>query len=468
MVAGLVRSKLFALFLGPANVGLTGLYANVFTVLASIGTLGVNASLVTNLPKVQADADRRKLLRSAFVIAIASSGVLAVLLVLLNPWLPTWTGLPSHPIADPWLVGGALLSIWALFLTGVLQAKMMVASYARSVAVGAIVATTIAAVAVPLWGVQALGIAVLCAPLGTFIVASYQLVRHREDPEAVKPPTDDPASQDAHVDARRMVQAGLWMMTGVLVQAAIPLALRLVVTRNLGLHDAGLYHVAWLLSTIAVNFLLVTMSADYLPRASQPLGREGQSRLFTQAVRTNLLLGGIVLAATAGFASLGIYLAFSREFVEASGILRLYCIGAVFQILNQNLGYLLMAHDGAARLLLRDVAGGVTAVVVASLLVGQHGLAGVGLGFIAGHVIGLIVAFTLAAQARIIDFKAESFLLAIAVATGLAATFLWPQWAMLAGTGLAATLMLILVRTADRAMLARVTARLPRIMKRKG
>ena len=73
IVIGILRTKLFAVFLGPTGVGLLGLFQSIVDIIKNVTGLGLNVSAVKFVAEANAEKDNE--LVSA-IIAILKNGVL--------------------------------------------------------------------------------------------------------------------------------------------------------------------------------------------------------------------------------------------------------------------------------------------------------------------------------------------------------------------------------------------------------
>jgi PST family polysaccharide transporter len=94
IVVSIVRSKAMALLLGPAGVGLMGLYWSILDLTQSIAGMGINSSGVRQIAAAVGSGDSGRIARTATVLRRTSlflGGIGAVLLILFCRPLSTWT-----------------------------------------------------------------------------------------------------------------------------------------------------------------------------------------------------------------------------------------------------------------------------------------------------------------------------------------------------------------------------------------
>src|SRR3982751_3017493 len=68
ILAGIVRTKTNALFLGPAGVGLMGLYSSVLALTQSLAGMGIQNSGVRQIAEASGAGDRQAIARTTFAV----------------------------------------------------------------------------------------------------------------------------------------------------------------------------------------------------------------------------------------------------------------------------------------------------------------------------------------------------------------------------------------------------------------
>src|SRR5690349_21720453 len=78
ILVGVIRTKLFALLVGPAGIGLIGLFASIMATAAAIGGMGLGFSGVR---EIAAGADRFRSVRKALWLAAWPLAVLTAVIL---------------------------------------------------------------------------------------------------------------------------------------------------------------------------------------------------------------------------------------------------------------------------------------------------------------------------------------------------------------------------------------------------
>src|SRR5438874_4225473 len=113
ILLGIVRTKVLALLIGPAGIGLAGLYLSTTNLVAAIFGMGIGESAVRSIAASAEMEDRRSISRTASTVRRASllCGIAGLSFVLLfSPTLSRWTFGDAGHTSDL-----ALLSLTVVF-----------------------------------------------------------------------------------------------------------------------------------------------------------------------------------------------------------------------------------------------------------------------------------------------------------------------------------------------------------------
>lgn len=434
---GVLRMKAAALLLGPAGVGLIGMYQNLIQTASTAASLGIGTAGTRQIAAMHGDGDmsaaelaRRALFWGTLALTALGGAVFA----LFSDWIAT------HVLHDPgratdmrWLALGVALTVAAGSQSALLIGLRRIGDLARIQIGSAAIATMVGISALSAWGQGGLLIMVLAAPLAAFVQGLWYTRRARS-PALVAVPWTQITGQ-----IRTLVHLGAAFMLSGLVTTLGQLAVRNIVQRDLGADALGQFHAAWSIGMLYLGFVLGAMATDYYPRLAATLGDPGAAiRLINEQTEVALLLCGPVLLALLGTAPWVIELLYSPAFAPAADILRWQLLGDVLKVMSWPLGFVLLAAGAGKTFIVAETLGVGVFVVVTALAAKPLGPSATGWAFLAMYLCYLPVVYALA-RARI-GFRwygtvrrqgLALFVVAIAVATlGLLDTSL----AVVAGT----------------------------------
>ena len=443
MVIGLVRTKLFAVWLGPSGVGLMGVLGTVVDLARSVAGLGLNQSGVRQIAESAATHDAARMARTAAALratayALGATGGLA--LALASPGVSQLTfGTPAHwpQVA---LLGAVLFCRLVADGYGALVHGMRrIADMARADLLAAFVGTVLAIGLVAVLHEDGVAPALL-AIAAMSALTSWWMSRRAGLPAIAVPRAELAA------EARALLRLGLAMMGGSLLTLGAAWAVRMILVRHDGLAEAGLYQSAWTLSGLVVGVILQAMGADFYPRLVSVARDDAEiNRLVNEQTQVSLLLAGAGVMATMTLAPVAVPLLYSRAFGGTEEVLRWLCLGMTLRVLTWPMGYILVAKGASRRFVATEFVWAAAHVGLAALLIGAFGLAGAGMAFFAAYAVQAAVLVALVRRASGMRWSRANLRTALVVLPTIGATFVALQTlphAVGLTLGLAATLVL--------------------------
>ena len=346
VIVGIVKVKVLAVLLGPAGIGLMGLYLNIMNVAATLAGCGTVSSGVRQVASSADDAKtlsivRRALLRGNLILGISG---MAALWLLREPVAQLVFGESVHTAEVGWLGVGLLLTLIAGSQTAILQGLRRINDLAKLSILSAMVAAAVGILAVYFLGEEGVLWFVLTAPAVNFVVASYYAAR-----------LPRPLTVSDHGAIRQqwtaMLKLGVPLMSAGLVVLMTQLVVRSIVLRELGLEASGYFQAAWIISMNYVAFLLNAMAMDYYPRLTMAMDdHKNAARLVNEQAEMALLLAGPVLIAMIALAPWVIQLLYAESFGPAAELLRWHVLGDILKLASVPMVFIFLAtgHGGIA------------------------------------------------------------------------------------------------------------------------
>jgi len=386
----IVRTKAMAVLLGPAGVGLMGVYESITNLAQSIAGMGINSSGVRQIAEAVGTGETDRISRTVAVLRRTSVllGILgAVILVVLSRQVSTLTfGSDQHASAV------ALLSLAVCFglVSGgqgaLIQGMRRISDLARMGVLGTIFGTIISIPVVYFMGERGV-VPSLVGIAAMTILTSWWYSRKVQ----IKPPAMS-ISQVRHEAAGLLKLGVAFMASGCLMMGAA-YAVRTMVLRMVGFEAAGLYQSAWALGGLYVGFILQAMGADFYPRLTA-VAKDNTicNRTVNEQAQISLLLAGPGVLATLTFAPVVISLFYSGRFDGAVGILRWFCLGMTLRVITWPMGFIILAKGESKLFFLTEVAWTVVNVGLSWICVRSFGLNGAGIAFFGSYVFhGLMI-----------------------------------------------------------------------------
>lgn len=309
---GIVRIKAMAVLLGPAGVGLMGLYSSIVDLAQSIAGMGINSSGVRQIAEAVGSGDTERIARTAAVLRRTSIvlGILgAVLLVVFSRQASSLTfGSDQHAAAVALLAVAVFFRCVSAGQGALIQGMRRISDLARMGVLGTLFGTIISIPVVFFLGEEGV-VPSLVAVAAMTVITSWWYSR--------KVQIQNPSMTASQVgqEAAALLKLGFAFMASGLMVMGVAYAVRIIVLRKVGFEAAGLYQSAWTLGGLYVGFVLQAMGADFYPRLTAVAKDNTEcNRLVNEQAQVSLLLAGPGVIATLTFAPVVIALFYTAEF----------------------------------------------------------------------------------------------------------------------------------------------------------
>jgi O-antigen/teichoic acid export membrane protein len=330
---GILTNKILAVVMGPAGVGIYGLYRQLLDTSAAVMSIGSAGGLVQGLSSTEGEARLRRL-KAALVLNSLAILTSAIVLVVLAPILAEKYFVRPDPkveLAVAWLgLPMALIQISMMMwnFIGISQSFRWLAIVMVAPALGSL------AVAFPLaslaaadnqWGYLGL----LIVPPAMQIALALPIIRRLGWLRQIRASLGvQPARADYHHYFRMHGTAVLAYAMSLVVFLVLPP----LIVANYGYDANGFYRVAWTLGVQNLAIPLTSLSAYLYPVMSGAKTEEERLQLFDDAAVVVSMLALPLVAGLILFQPLVIRILFAETFLPAIDMLQWMLLGGYFKI----------------------------------------------------------------------------------------------------------------------------------------
>ncbi len=406
ILLSIIRVKLVAMLLGPAGIGLLGIYSNLQQMVGTAAGLGMSSSGVRQLASARGDVKTLNRVSRVLLGAHLAQGILAMVAVwLVRQPLAVWLTNDATLATEIGLVGVAtLLMLVSTAHITILQGLRRIGDLGRVTAIGALAGTLFGLLAVWWLGRPGLIWFILVQPLANLLTAIF-FIRKLPD-RGERPPL---CFLEVWNTWKPMVRLGAAFMVGGLTTTATLLLVRSLITQELGIDAAGYFAAAWGIAMTYVGFLLGAMMADYYPRLTEVIhDRPAANRLINDQAQLGLVLGGPVLLLLIGWAPWIITLLYSNDFGPAATLLQWQTVGNVFKLTSWAMSIAIVAGAHAKIYIFMELSFNAVFLVLIWVFLPKFGLEITGVAFLLGYITYFITVFLLVSRFRGFRWQALS------------------------------------------------------------
>ena len=264
IIIGLVRSKLVAVILGPAGMGLASLLNTVANFVSQATNLGISFSAVKHLSEIFDSGDEQRI--QEFVKTVRAWSMVAALAgaAVCMAAAPLLAGYAFGGEGHAWQVMALAPTVAAMALTGGETAILKGARRLRELALLQVAMVVMSlAIAVPIYLLMGIGgiipVITLTALAALVVTARFSL---RLYPLSLR------CARRTLGEGTDMVRLGLaFIMSGVFGSGA-EMIVRSFLNTTGGLDIVGLYNAGYVLTVTYAGMVFTAMETDYFPRLS--------------------------------------------------------------------------------------------------------------------------------------------------------------------------------------------------------
>lgn len=384
-VLGLIRIKLVAILLGPAGVGIVGLYTSAMAMLASVTDLGLQRSAVRSIAHANGSEDPAAMMRSVRMLRRLcwATGIFGWLVAaaLALPLSRMMFQNSDHALALAVLGASLLLNAINGGQVALLRGLSRIGDIAR-IQVTAGFVNTVSTLVLYAWLRERGIVPVLLMNAAVSLAISAWFVRRIEVPEGRM------SWQEALAEARPMLTLGLALMTSLVLANLLEFVTRSLISTQYGLDAAGIYQAAWSMSGMFAGFVLTAMGTDFYPRLTAVIeDRAAAAREIDQQTEIGLLLALPGLLVTLALAKWIVWALYSAKFAPAADLLIWMVLGVFGRVLSWPMSYVQLALNSGKWYVATEAAFIVIQGSLVLLLVPRIGALGAAYAFFACYVL---------------------------------------------------------------------------------
>lgn len=380
MAIGLIRTKMVAVLIGPAGVGLLAIYQSITTLASTIAGLGINTSGVREVARFYGVGDSENVAKTICTLRrvcwfTGLSGML--MLAALSPWISQFSfGTQDHAWAIALLGITILVGNITAGQGAIIQGTRRIGDIARISIWSAALGTIVSIGFYWMMGLDGIVPTLITLSIFSLLVSTYY---------ASKIAIDDtiPNWSESFTQSKGLIRFGIAMVINGIMLTGVAYATRLMVMQEFGLIGVGIYSAAFSLSGLLVQFVSSAMGADFYPRlTAESHNHPRMVQLINEQTEVGLLLAFPGLLATLVFAPVIVQLLYTSEFSDAATLLQWFVIGCMGQVLSWPLGFSVLAKGQSAIFIMTESLFNLLHVVLIWAGIHSFGILGVPLAFV--------------------------------------------------------------------------------------
>lgn len=343
IVIGIVRTKIIAILLGPAGIGITGMLQSIIDLVRNATGFGLNYSAVKDIAQANVSKDDTKINTIITVLQnlVLWTGLLGmVLTIVFAKSLSSFTfGTSEYTMSVVYLSITLLLTSISGGQIALLQGKREIKLMAKATMFGALYSAMSSIVVYYFYGVKGIVPSLILTSIITLLFSWYyaRKIKYKRQKISVK---------HTILDGLGMAKLGFFIViTGFMATLTLYM-IRVFISSKLNIDSVGYFQASWMISNMYIGIILNAMLSDFFPRLSAiNFDEEASNELINHQLEIALVLGAPMILGLMALASLVINVLYSSSFFSAIPILQWQLFGSFITLILWPLGVLFLAKN---------------------------------------------------------------------------------------------------------------------------
>ncbi|MDC6407034.1 MULTISPECIES: O-antigen translocase [Maribacter] len=403
ILISILRSKIMAVLLGPAGVGILGLLNTTILLISSLTNFGLGISGVKDIATAKDSNDDYRLAKTISVLnrLIWLTGVAGSLITLFGAkWLSEVAfGNTEYTIAFIWLSITVLLKQLASGHFVILQGLRKLKDLAKANMIGSAIGLLLSIPFYYYLGLEGIVPGLVITALATFLVALYfgKSIKKERVPLPFK---------ELKAEGKGMMTMGFMLSLSGIMVLGESYILRVFINYSGGVEEVGLYNAGIALITTYVGLLFTAMETDYYPRlASVASNNTKANELINQQTEIALLILAPVLVGLMVFIDWVIIILYSSEFLAANVMIYWAFLGLFFKVPAWVIGFIFIAKGKSKLFFWNELVSNLYLLLFNILGYHYWGLEGLGISFLVSYVVYLGQVYFIASRKYRFSFQ---------------------------------------------------------------
>lgn len=376
IICSVIRTKLAALWIGPAGVGLMAVYNSTLELMTQTSQLSLNQSTVPDLAKTRHDSVAgpatvgavRKLIRSLGLIAFA-------LMLVFSPLMSRWAfGDTTH------IVAFCVLSLVMIFNGFTNSEATIMRGYDRLKELARMaICTSVATVltAVPLFYFFRIKAVVPVLLFSYGYNSLFALIFRPKDIKAAKT-----GLEQAWRENKSMLSLGMYMTVSTFVSLLASNIFVIYLNRCYTDTAVGIYQAGYTLINTYVGMIFMALSMEFYPRLSAARERSRMEVIVSHEIKIAMW---VLMPVVVGFiccGKLALDILYSDKFYGALPFIIIGGAGVLFRAASNCIAYTILAKGSGRLYIITETASAVSYLALYIPLFNRFGYMGLGIGYV--------------------------------------------------------------------------------------
>lgn len=407
IIISIIRTKLIAIFIGPAGMGIATLLNSTINIISGITGLGIETSAVKHISGSYKNDDLSTVSANVLIVKklVLITGIFAALLtVFLSGWLSQLTfGNAEHTFSF------VFLSITLLFKqlsTGqlvVLQGLRKMRYLAKANFYGNVFGLLFSIPIYYYYRIDAIVPTIIVASSSSLFFSFYYSKKIRIVKAVV-------SSSQLATESKNIIRLGIMLSLSGFITLLSSYLIQIYVSKVGGLEQVGLYNAGFTLLNSYVGIIFTVMATDYFPRLASICNENEKVRIsvMQQSFMSILIITPIIILFLI-FIPLIIKILYTAKFISIMTMVCFGILGMLFRAVSWSMGYIIIAKGDSKIFIKTSIGFNLLSLALNGFGYYFYGLEGLGLSFLIYYLIHFLVLKIITKNSYNFYFDAEFY-----------------------------------------------------------
>lgn len=381
----IIKSKFVAVLLGPAGVGIMGLYQSGLQLIQQLSSMGLSQSAVRDVSEANGSNDMQRIAKTVTVVRklVWITGLLGLVLVVCFSPLLSKASFGNYDYTIPFIILSVTLLLDQLsagqkvVLQGMRRLKDLAKCSAFGVTFGLFTS-------VPLYywlGIEGIVPTFLLSSVCTLLLSWFYSRKIKIEKVKVTP-------KQTFEHGKLMLVMGVSMSLSGILNTAVAYALRRFIQANGGVEQVGLFQAGFIIMTTYVGMVMNAIATDYYPRLAA-INKDNQKcrEAVSQQGEIGVMILAPMLTICLVFMPFVLKILYSDRFLAANEYISWACLGMMLRLSSWVISFLFVAKAESKLFMINELSANLYYLVFSLIGYKTFGLVGLGIAFALEYVV---------------------------------------------------------------------------------
>lgn len=399
----IIKSKFVAVLLGPAGVGIMGLYQSGLQLIQQLSSMGLSQSAVRDVSEANGSNDMQRIAKTVTVVRklVWVTGIFGLVLVACFSPLLSKTSFGNYDYTIPFIILSVTLLLDQLsagqkvVLQGLRRLKDLAKCSAFGVTFGLITS-------VPLYywlGIEGIVPTLILNSLCSLLLSWFYSRKIKVEKVKVTP-------KQTLEQGKLMLVMGVSMSISGILSTIVAYAIRGYIQANGGVEQVGLYQAGFVIMTTYVGMVMNAIATDYYPRLAA-INKDNQKcrEAVSQQGEIGVMILAPMLTICLVFMSFVLKILYSDEFIAANEYISWACLGMMLRLASWVISFLFVAKAESKLFMINELSANLYYLVFSLIGYKILGLTGLGIAFALEYIVYFIQCYLIARKRYSFSFS---------------------------------------------------------------